>query len=261
MTEEMAPTPYQARVLSVPETVDLFLGGGRGGGKSHCKALLILRHVEQYREKARVLYVRRTYKGLADFELVLRSLFSAAYGSAASYNSTEHVFRLPYGYVELAQVDSPGAYDKVQGRSFTLIMVDELTQWADPLAVDMLRSNLRGPKDVPLRTVYAGNPGGAGHHWVASRYVLPGRAWVPFATEAGGLAGPPRPLHLAPMQLRLGDAAHHTARPSRLRRLGQRRSRPWRRRNPLRPGLDAAPIHVPQLLGSSSQKESVRTGG
>ncbi len=187
MTEEMAPTPYQARVLSVPETVDLFLGGGRGGGKSHCKALLILRHVEQYREKARVLYVRRTYKGLADFELVLRSLFSAAYGSAASYNSTEHVFRLPYGYVELAQVDTPGAYDKVQGRSFTLIMVDELTQWADPLAVDMLRSNLRGPKDVPLRTVCAGNPGGAGHHWVASRYVLPGRAWVPFATEAGGL--------------------------------------------------------------------------
>lgn len=99
MTEEMAPTPYQARVLSVPETVDLFLGDGRGGGKSHCKALLILRHVEQYREKARVLYVRRTYKGLADFELVLRSLFSAAYGSAASYNSTEHVFRLPYGYL------------------------------------------------------------------------------------------------------------------------------------------------------------------
>lgn len=186
MTQEMAPTPYQSRVLSVPEDVDLFLGGGRGGGKSHCKALLILRHVEQYKERARVLYVRRTYKGLADFELVLRGLFSAAYGSAATYNATEHVFRLPYGYVELAQVDSLGAYDKVQGRSFTLIMVDEVTQWADPDVIDMLRSNLRGPKDMPLRTVYAGNPGGAGHQWVASRYVLPGRAWMPYQTEAGG---------------------------------------------------------------------------
>jgi hypothetical protein len=185
VTEVMEPTPYQGRVLSVPEDVDLFLGGGRGGGKSHCKALLILRHVEQHRERARVLYVRRTYKGLADFELVLRSLFSAAYGVAASYNATEHVFRLPYGYVELAQVDTLAAYDKVQGRSFTMIMVDELTQWADPLVIDMLRSNLRGPKEMPLRTVYAGNPGGAGHQWVASRYVLPARAWIPFDGAAG----------------------------------------------------------------------------
>lgn len=186
MIAAVEPTPYQERVLSVPENCDLFLGGGRGGGKSHCKALLILRHIEQYKEDARVLYVRRTYKGLADFELVLRSLFNAAYGKAASYNATEHVFRLPYGYVELAQVDTVGAYDKVQGRSFTLIMVDEVTQWADPFVIDMLRSNLRGPKDLPLRTVYAGNPGGAGHHWVASRYVLPAKSWMPFTTEAGG---------------------------------------------------------------------------
>ncbi|WP_100259711.1 phage terminase large subunit [Qipengyuania seohaensis] len=185
--DEFRPTRYQEKVLSVPENVDLFLGGGRGGGKSYCKALLILRHVEQYREKARVLYIRKTYKGLSDFEIVLRQLFSAAYGKKVSYNATEHVFRLPYGYVELAQVDGPNAYDKVQGRSFTLIMVDELTQWADPYVIDMLRSNLRGPKDIPLRTVYAGNPGGVGHQWVASRYVLPADAWMPFPGHSGGL--------------------------------------------------------------------------
>ncbi|GGA62239.1 phage terminase large subunit [Sphingomonas psychrolutea] len=178
-------TPYQQRVLSVPESIDLFLGGGRGGGKSHCKALLILRHIEQYRDRARVLYVRKTYKGLSDFELVLRQLFGAAYGSAASYNASEHVFRLPYGYVELAQVDSFAAYDKVQGRSFTMILVDEVTQWATPQVIDMLRSNLRGPKDIPLRTVYAGNPGGVGHQWVAARYVLTGKAWAPFPTASG----------------------------------------------------------------------------
>jgi hypothetical protein len=95
------------------------------------------------------------------------------------------VFRLPYGYVELAQVDTIGAYDKIQGRSFTLILVDEITQWGDPLVIDMLRSNLRGPREIPLRTVYAGNPGGVGHQWVAARYVLAGKAWTPFATVAG----------------------------------------------------------------------------
>lgn len=187
MTNPVEPSPFQSMVMSVPETCDLFLGGGRGGGKSYAKALLILRHVEQYKENARVLYVRKTYKGLADFELVLRSLFNTAYGSSASYNATEHVFRLPYGYVELAQVDNIGAYDKVQGRSFTLIMVDEITQWADPQVIDMLRSNLRGPKVIPLRTVYSGNPGGVGHQWVSSRYVLPAKQWMPFEIEAGGL--------------------------------------------------------------------------
>src|SRR3546814_20125216 len=105
MNEVMEPTSYQSRVLSVPEDVDLFLGGGRGGGKSHCKALLILRHVEQHKEKARVLYVRRTYKCLADLDLVLRTLFSAAYGAAASSNATPHVSRLPHGYSEMVKVD------------------------------------------------------------------------------------------------------------------------------------------------------------
>ncbi|EQB00237.1 hypothetical protein L288_18540 [Sphingobium quisquiliarum P25] len=180
------PTAFQAKVMAVPEMVDLFLGGGRGGGKSHNISLLILRHLELYREKARVLFVRKSYKGLADFELVLRGIFSQAYGSRASYNSQEHVWRLPYGYVELAQIDGPKDYDKVQGRSFTLIVVDELTQWADPFVIDMLRSNLRGPQGIPLRTIYAANPGNVGHQWVASRYVLPSKQWAPFQLEHGG---------------------------------------------------------------------------
>ena len=36
-------SPFQQRVLGTPEGCDLFLGGGRGGGKSWAVALLILR--------------------------------------------------------------------------------------------------------------------------------------------------------------------------------------------------------------------------
>ena len=36
-------TPFQERVLFIPEGFDLFLGGGRGGGKSTTMALLALR--------------------------------------------------------------------------------------------------------------------------------------------------------------------------------------------------------------------------
>lgn len=174
-------TEFQAAALSVPEECDLFLGGGRGGGKSYTEALLALRHVEQYRDKARVLYLRRSYKGLADFELLTRGLFADAYGTDARYNQAEHVWRFPNGgYMELGQLESAADYAKYQGRSFTLLLVDEAGQFPDPSLLDVLRSNMRGPKGMPIRMVMAANPGGVGHHWLAHRYALRAEPWTPF---------------------------------------------------------------------------------
>ena len=172
---------FQQRAMTVPEELDLFLGGGRGGGKSYALALLALRHVEQYGKAARVLYIRRTYKGLADFELVTRELFGTVYGTAARYNAAEHVWRFPNaGYMELGQLESAADYSKYQGRSFTLLLVDEAGQFPDASLLDILRSNLRGPKDIPIRMVIAANPGGAGHHWLAHRYVFRAGPWNVF---------------------------------------------------------------------------------
>ncbi|CAG9932209.1 phage terminase large subunit [Candidatus Nitrotoga arctica] len=172
---------FQQKVLLLPEEVDCFLGGGRGGGKSYALALLALRHVEQYGDRARILYIRRTYKGLADFELLTRELFGLIYGTAARYNGAEHVWRFPNGaYIEFGQLETHSDYSKYQGRSFTLLMADEIGQFSTPDLLDILRSNLRGPKDVPIRVVLAANPGGPGHHWIAKRYVFTGKPWSPF---------------------------------------------------------------------------------
>jgi hypothetical protein len=62
-------------------------------------------------------------------------------------------------------------------------MVDEAGQYASPLLVDRMRSNLRGPQGMPLRTVLAANPGDVGHVWLASRYVLGRAAWSSFYEE------------------------------------------------------------------------------
>ena len=167
--------------MRLPEEVDVFLGGGRGGGKSYALALLALRHVEQYGARARILYLRRTYKGVADFELVTRELFGKVYGQAARYNGSEHVWRFPSGaYMELGQLETHADYTKYQGRSFTLLLVDEAGQFDSPALLDILRSNLRGPKDMPVRVVLAANPGGPGHHWIAKRYVFRDAPWRPF---------------------------------------------------------------------------------
>jgi hypothetical protein len=172
---------FQQRVLEAPEELDLFLGGGRGGGKSYALALLALRHCEQYGERARVLYLRKTYAGLRDFELVTRELFGLIYGTDARYNATEHIWRMPSGgYLELGQLESHTDYAKYQGRSFTLLLIDEAGQYAQPDLLDLMRSNLRGAKDIPIRVVLAANPGGPGHHWIAKRYVFQAGPWKPF---------------------------------------------------------------------------------
>ncbi len=113
-----------------------------------------------------------------------RELFVKVYGTAARYNAADHVWRFPNGaYMELAQLESQADYGKFQGRSFTLLVVSEAGQYAMPDLLDLMRSNLRGPKDIPLRMIIAANPGGPGHFWIARRYVLRSKPWVPFLEE------------------------------------------------------------------------------
>ena len=180
-------SPFQDRVLAIPEQFDLFLGGGRGGSKSQTMAFIALRHATQYGERARILYLRKSYKGLADFENLTRELFGALYGTTARYNQSEHVWRLPGGaYFELGQLDDASDYSKYQGRSFTLILIDEAGHFASPELLDRLRSNLRAPAGIPLRMVMAANPGDPGHFWLASRFVFRAAPWVPFYEEKSG---------------------------------------------------------------------------
>ncbi|MGI8744060.1 MAG: hypothetical protein ACR2NN_16090 [Bryobacteraceae bacterium] len=73
--EALELSAFQQRIMAVPETLNVFLGGGRGGAKSHAMAFLALRHAAQYGERARILYIRQTYKGLSDFEEITRELF------------------------------------------------------------------------------------------------------------------------------------------------------------------------------------------
>jgi hypothetical protein len=180
-TEELQFNPFQENLLAIPESFDVFLGGGRGGGKSYGLAYLALRHAEQYGVKARILYIRKTYKGLSDFELVTRELFGKVYGTTARYNAAEHVWSFPNGaYMELGQLETASDYTKYQGRSFTLLLIDEAGQYSDPTLLDMMRSNLRGANKIPIRTVIAANPGGPGHAWLAKRYVFQAAPWTPF---------------------------------------------------------------------------------
>jgi len=187
MSETLQLSDFQKRTMAVPETYDLCLDGGRGGGKSHTLALLAVRHVEQYRHHARVLYLRRSYPGISDFESMTRDIFGRAFGNDASYNAATHLWRFSSGAtMELGQLEAEGDYQKFQGRSFTLILIDEAGQHPTPVLLDRLRSNLRGPSHIPLRVVLAANPGDVGHGWIVQRYINRAAPWQPFVEERTG---------------------------------------------------------------------------
>jgi len=186
-THRVGPTTYQAHVLAIPETVDAFLGGGRGGGKTHALLFTILRHVEQYASNARVLVVRRGFPALRDFEGEARSLFSQAYGAAVRYNAQDHLFRFANGAtVQLDQIETPTDFQKYQGKGFSVIVVDEAGQFPTPDVLDLLRSSLRSKAGVPTRMILAANPGGPGHGWLHQRHIAGVTPWVPYTDPKTG---------------------------------------------------------------------------
>lgn len=179
--ERIEPTPLQARVLAIPEQYDLALTGGRGGGKTFSVLLLILRHVETHGQNARVLVVRKNFPDLRDFEAEARFLFGSAYGQALSYNAQSHLFTFPNGATcQLDQLEGPQHFVKFQGKSFSLICVEEAGQFADPAPLDLLRSCLRSKAGVPCRMILSANPGGSGHGWINARHVAGIQPWKPY---------------------------------------------------------------------------------
>jgi hypothetical protein len=180
----LQPTPYQGTVLSIPEDWNVFLGGGRGGGKSTGSLLIILRHVEKYGAQARPLIVRETYKAITELSEQLLQLFVAAYGKSVRFNKAEGIFKLPNGaIVEVGQLDGPRAYAKFQGRSFTLLVVDEYGLIKDPKWVSLLKSNLRAADGIPLREVRTANPGGPLHAFIHQNFVAQAPAWRPYQLD------------------------------------------------------------------------------
>lgn len=189
MTVEQRPdqlSKWQSQAMTVPESIDLFLGGGRGGGKTFLLAALFLRHCEQHGEHARCLVVRKSFPGLQDIEAEFRTYFGSIYGKALKFDAQKHRFTLPNGAtIQLDQLEREQEFSKYQGKSFSHIAVDEAGQYNSPALVDRLRSSLRAPVGIPVRFFIVANPGGVGHSWLVRRYALQ-TPWKPFVDAATG---------------------------------------------------------------------------
>ena len=210
--ERVEPTEFQARAGAGPDRFDLFLGGGRGGGKTRGLLFIVLRHCEQHGRHARVLIVRRHFPDMRDLEAEARYLFGAAYGKRLGYNAQTHRFTFPNGaIVQLDQIEGPADFTKFQGQSNSLVVVDEAGQFPDPQPLDLLRSTLRTQASICPRMILAANPGGAGHGWLHQRHVAGVEPWKPYTETKTGSTFVTAPSTLADNPHLSGDYADQIA--------------------------------------------------
>ena len=173
----------QTAVLGIPHEYNIALLGGRGGGKSVAALMLALQHIQTYGEEANVLVVRRTLRALSEFEDEMLAIVANATGGNYSYNKVEKILRVAGATVTLAAIEDRRSYDKLQGKSFTMLIVEEVTQFAGERLLRMIRSNLRAREGIPTRVVYCGNPGGPLHGLIHKRHILNRQPYVPYSIE------------------------------------------------------------------------------
>ena len=174
------PTAKQAEFLSCPAREVLY-GGGAGSGKSDGLLMAALSQVQNPLHRALIL--RRSFPQLRDLIERSHDLFMPL---GANYTRQDRQWRFRSGaIVEFGFLDADSDRYNYQGRQFSFLGFDELTQWAadsadasgEPVngAYLYLLSRLRTREGSGLRHEVRAttNPGGVGHNWVKSRWGIP----------------------------------------------------------------------------------------
>lgn len=177
-----ARQPFPAQVLwhSIPEALNQFHGGTRGSGKTEFALQAMLAHCFRYADRAHALFTRATDKSLLEAWTEFTMMAKLA-DPGCRVNQADRLARFSNGALaEFGMLDNADQYRRYQGRSITMLVSDEMGAVRDPKWIMLLRSNLRGPEGVPLRTIFLANPGGANHAWCHKNFVAKNLAFHPF---------------------------------------------------------------------------------
>lgn len=151
------------------------MGGPRGGSKSHAlMAQVSLDDCQRY-PGLYVLYLRKIGKAAREALEQLRQKTFA--GLAHDYARQLGVIRFPNGStIVVGHFKDDRDIDQYVGIEYDIIVVEEATQLSQQ-KLDLLFGSLRSTKPGWRARAYLGfNPGGIGHQYIRSRFVLPWRA-------------------------------------------------------------------------------------
>lgn len=153
--------------------VDIGLGGARGPGKSHAVLSQVALDDCQRVDDLKCLFLRQT--GTAAKES-FDDLVDKVVRGHVTYTKTSNLLKFPNGSrVLLGGFHDQRDIDKYIGIEYDVIIVEELNQLTDE-KYQQLRGSLRTSKEGWRPRMYTSfNPGGIGHAFVKSRYVIPFR--------------------------------------------------------------------------------------
>ncbi len=168
------PTPKQAAflLLSCPEA---FYGGAAGGGKSDALLMAALQYVD-VAGYAAILF-RRTYSDLALPGALMDRATQWLADTDAHWLDKTKTWEFPSGAtVSFGYLEHENDKFRYQGAEFQFCAFDELTQFSET-QYQYLFSRLRrlAGVNIPLRMRAGSNPGGIGHDWVKTRFLISGR--------------------------------------------------------------------------------------
>jgi hypothetical protein len=188
----LAPQPGpQLEMLLAKWCPEIFFGGARGGGKSIALLLDFLQDCGKgYGNGWRGVIFRRTYPQLKQLIEDSHRIYGKVPGAAYFKKEREWVF--PGGEkLEFRFLENASDITNYQGHAYQWMGYDELPNWPDLDAYDLMKASLRPTSAaVPCRIRSTGNPGGIGHGIVKQRFIDPygegPKGWRPIEDDGKG---------------------------------------------------------------------------
>lgn len=165
------PQPGPQKALIDCPLPEIFYGGARGGGKTDGVLGKFALKEAAYGEHFNAVFFRKELPMLDDAIERAHQIYGPLGGE---WNEQKKTWRMPNGgRLRFRPLERIQDAEKYQGQNISDACVEEAGNYADPRPIDRLNGVLRSVHGVPTQLLLTGNPGGAGQHWIKTRYINP----------------------------------------------------------------------------------------